>query len=434
MALIMYAVGQKVRHADFGEGVVRSVTANGALIKAFFDSIAGIVGVHASSLTSLTPAPAAPLIRPTSAPTVSTAPDRRRLTVECLRQGLPPPGKLLSWTVGHAKARKGIDTAIAAAAKGQGSVLYARAGYGQGKSHIGRLGRELAREHGLASFHAELDGKGLSLAAGTRLVASLFASALLPETSHDQDHLVPGLATILKRAALVASSGIPRDLVLFKPFLQNPQRWAESEEVIEVLEEYISGDRNRTNSEAALLQLLGAKVPLESFKMDWGISGERRRRQAEQLGRIVQLAMMAGAKGAFIVIDELDHDFQFQVEIEKKNHMLSELVRMAKRGPIVLLLLTRDLPVDEAEELVLSDFSVTELEQLVEKSIDAFAAAHPSPALTKGRKELFSALLRKYEGEYRESGWGPRFFVRAAVECCEATRSRRLDSLAQVVV
>ena len=133
--------------------------------------------------------------------------------------------------------------------------------------------------------------------------------------------------------------------------------------------------------------------------MDWGTSDDRRQRQADQLGRIVQLAVLAGAKGAFIVIDELDHDFQS--DLEKKNAMLAELSRVAVRGPIVLLLLARELNMTGAQELVLGEFSEPELQQLVEKSIDAFAAAHPSPVLTRGRKELFAALVKKYRRSTR---------------------------------
>ena len=291
---------------------------------------------------------------------------------------------------------------------------------------------ELAHEHELASFHVELDGHGLSLGLGSRLVASLFSSARLPDSNQDHEHLIPGLATILRRAAARAGAVLPKGLNLFAPFLRDPQRWSESDEVIEILEEYLSGYRNRGDTESALQSSLGERVSLESLKMDWGTSDERRQRQADQLGRIVQLATLAGAKGAFIVIDELDHDFQS--DLEKKNAMLAELARVAVRGPIVLLLLARELNMTGAEELVLGEFSEPELQQLVEKSIDAFAAAHPSPVLTRGRKELFAALVKKYQKEYQDSGWGPRFFVRATVECCEATRSRRLDSLAEVVV
>ena len=59
-----------------------------------------------------------------------------------------------------------------------------------------------------------------------------------------------------------------------------------------------------------------------------------------------------------------------------------------------------------AQELVLGEFSEPELQQLVEKSIDAFAAAHPSPVLTRGRKELFAALVKKYRRSIRTLAGG----------------------------
>lgn len=433
---VRYSVDQPVRHPDFGDGTVRFIAEDGATLKVFFDAIGDVEVVHASALTVLSP-PAQlvdfpPGLRAGHAAVPAQPRDLPRLTVECLRQGLPPPGKLTSWTVGHVAARKALEAAIGAAARGSGSVLFARAGYGQGKSHLGRLGRELAREQGLASFHVELDGAGLSLAAGSRVIAALLASARLPDTGHDQEHLVPGLATILKRAAPMAARGVPPELAQFEPFLAKPSRWAEAEEVIEVLEEYLSGYLNRNDAMAALFRLLRMRVALESLRMDWGRMEARRRAQARQLERIVRLAMLAGAKGGFVVIDELDHDFQF--EVDRKNAMLGELGRMTAGSPIVLMLLARELEMTGAVELQLGTFAEEELDLLVNKTIDAFAVAHPSPALTRGRKELFAALLRKFRKEYQDIGWGPRFFVRAAVECCEATRSRRLDSLAQVDV
>jgi hypothetical protein len=432
-----YTIGQRVRSSAFGAGTVRSVTGDGSTLKVYFDAIGGVETVNASLVAPLAPVGSEigpPRISPPRIPAlapVTPAPlNLQRLAVECLRQGLPPPGKLASWTFGHLKARAAIDAAIARAARGEGSVLYAQAGYGQGKSHLGRLGRELAREQGLASLHVELDGDGLSLASGTRLVAALFASARLPKAGEDHDHLVPGLATILRRAAPLARRGLPPGLGAFAPFLENPTKWAESDDVIEVIEEYLSGHRNRATAAEALTTRLREKIALEPLKMDWGPIAQRRRNQAEQLGRIVQLIKVAGAKGAFVVLDELDHDFQG--ELDRKNAMLRELAQVARHGPIVLLLLARTLDLRGAEELVLGTFTDLELEQLVVKVIDAFAAVYPSPALAKGRGELLKALLTKYNREYAQRGWGPRFFVRATIECCEVARLSGHDTLAKV--
>ena len=62
-------------------------------------------------------------------------------------------------------------------------MLLVRAPYGQGKSHLGRLARELAAEHGLLTMHVELDGRGLSMRDGAGLVAGLALLHAAPQRS-----------------------------------------------------------------------------------------------------------------------------------------------------------------------------------------------------------------------------------------------------------
>ncbi len=439
MSAAAYFKGQRVRHRDLGPGTVRVVSPNGVL-KVFFDLISDVEVVEASSLvlpglreleTPLLVSTAQP-VAPSRVGSEPSATHAKRLTIECLRQGLPPPGKLTSWTVGHRKARDAIDTAIAQARRGNGSTMFLRAGYGQGKSHLGRLGGELAREQGFASFHVELDGSGVSLSQGSRLVAALFASARLPDADSDHEHLVPGLATILKRAAPAAKAGVPFELEAFAPFLQEPSRWVESDEIVEVLELYLSGYMRPTDASRVLADALGVKPKLKSLRMDYGLAEHRRRSQAEQLARIVSLVRLAGAKGAFIVIDELDHDYQ--ADAYKQNAMLGELARVAASQPVVLLLLAREVPMQGLPAIDLGEFSESEFERLVDKTIDAFAEVYPAPALLRGRKELFALLQEEFGRSYKSREWGPRYFVRAAIEACEATRAHGLDSLSQVRV
>lgn len=359
--------------------------------------------------------------------------DYTRLTLECLRQGLPPPGKLAHWTVGNLTATTMINDSISRALGGTGEVLSACANYGHGKTHFGRIGRELAQRQGLISMHAELDGSSISLAQGTRLVATLCASARLPEEAQDKEHLVPGLSTILKRAALKAKRGIPEQLSEFLPFLENTDLWTESDEVIQLLEGYLSGYIDKVSTERKFNELIGTRIRLNTLRMDSGRMEVRCERQAKQLGRIVQLAMMAGAKGAFIVLDEIDHDY-IDILINRKNLLLVQLCELTRRLPIVLLLLAREPVIGGATELPLDEITDEDFNILINKTIDSFSAVHPNPCFAKGRKALSNKLLKCYEAKFSASGWGPRFFVRAAVECCEYARHYNLDSLAKVNV
>lgn len=445
-----FEIGQRVQSDEFGPGIVRGTTAYGALIRVHFEATDTTEMVSAASLrlaasrsngaqtgaTTATPIPLTKVVKPVFAL------DERRLAVECLRQGLPPPGKLTSWTFGHEKPRAAVDAAIQGAAGGTGSVLLVRAAYGQGKSHLGRLGRELALEQGLATMHVELDGEGLSLRDGAGAVAALFASARLPKSATgDSEHLVPGLGTILRRAAPVASKGgIPKALEAFEPFLDRPSRWIESEPAVEVLESYLSGHVNAVGASEQLSSLLGESVAVPGLRMGYGTTAARQRSQAEQLGRVVHLAVIAGAKGAFIVIDELDHDVLNDWD-GRVSDMLKELTRVARKNAIVLLLLTRENREDEqglkfsdAQDLVLDQLREREVESLVHKTVDTYAGAFPSPALHNGRDDLLKRLREKFKREYLSSGWGPRYFVRATIEACEVARTQGKSSLADVAV
>ena len=145
--------------------------------------------------------------------------------------------------MGARKAREAVDGALAEAAKGRGSTLLVRAGYGKGKSHLGRLARELALEQRIATMHLELDGQGLTLGTGALWLSSLFGSVTLPAVTGEDEHLVTGLGTVLRRAAPRAKP-LPERLALFGPFLDRTERWVESEDAVVVLERYLSGDLN----------------------------------------------------------------------------------------------------------------------------------------------------------------------------------------------
>lgn len=434
----MYTPGQRVTSSEFGKGVVRGTSAGG-MLRVYFDATESVEFVSADSVRAMgsdAPPPTKMRAEPAPAPKQLTV-DKRRLAVECLRQGLPPPEMLASWTFGHAKARKKMDAAIANAAKGSGSVLMVRAAYGQGKSHLGRLGCELAREQGFLTMNVELDGDGLSLRYGTRVIASLFASARMPAVGDaETEHLVPGLAPLLRRAATVKR--LPKRLEIFKPFLEEPEWWVESEPAIETLEAYLSGDLNAPTASGRLQEFLGKRFRLQSLRMAYGTAEDRQHAQAEQLLRVTELAVQAGAKGAFVVIDELDHDLRNDRD-SRVSEMLEQLAAVAKKGPVVVLLLARDgtnhdahFEIDDAEELVLDGLADKEIALLVDKAIDTYGAAFPLPALHSGREEFLGVLRDQFDSEYERSGWGPRFFVRATIEACEAVRTRGLRSLASV--
>jgi hypothetical protein len=319
-----------------------------------------------------------------------------------------------------------------------------KADYGQGKSHWGRLARELALEQGLMTMHVELDGEGVSFSStisGTRTISTLFGSAVLPiDDDTDDEHQIPGLGTVLRRAATHLRGRVPHALRTFSPFLAHADLLMESEEIVQTLEDYLSGDKSRTVASETIRDLTGQMMCLETLGMSYGNASSRRAAQAEQVARVVSLGMAAGAKGGLVVLDEIDHDLRGRRNVSSYSNvlnMLGQLARITRDEPIVVLMLTPTdlgLSVEGGIEIKLEPLDTGELNGLMNRTIDTYAAAFPAPVLHRGRQELMDALLTRYEHEYRDAGWGPRFFVRSTIECCEAARQRKHESLAEVAV
>jgi len=326
-----------------------------------------------------------------------------------------------------------------AAIRRTGATLVVQAGYGLGKSHLGRLGRELALEHGLMTMDVELDGAGLSLWDGKGVIASLFGSLMIPSVlpGRDGERFPSGLGSLLTQAGRIPDVQLNNRLAMFAPFLRCADRWLESEAAVKVLEDYLSGERSRDAARYRLRELLNEDIALQASRLAYGTVEERQGAQVDQLVRVVELGVAAGAKGALIVLDELDHDLADWRRRERIGMMLATFSARAKKAPIVLLLLARDdaaLALPEAEDLKLDSFSRSEFRLVVDKVIDAYAGLYPAPALDRGRDALFEKLHRLYTREFAREGWGPRFFVRATVEACEAARHRVQLSLGDVEV
>ncbi len=425
-------VGDTVRHPRYGLGRVQAIVDGGLAARVYFEVVDRSYRLPLSELVATgSPGPVASsaLVRtpkPVCLPTAVQEHHRKRLVVECLRHGLPPPGGLASWTVGFVNVRKQIDLALSQAARRhRGTAFVVEAGYGQGKSHVGHLARELAVEHRLLVMHAELDGTAVTLRNGSGLLGRLFASAVLSDQDdNDGMRAISGLGTVLRRAAQRLRGRVPEGLSLFSSLLEHAEDWEANEEAIERLEGYLAGDRRRREVEVEVRAILNEpSLTLPPLRTNYGRLEERREAQAEQLARIVSLGIEAGAEGGLIVLDELDHDFGPQgTNRIRAEQTLGALCGLVPDEPIVFLLLApagARLDVPKAEKLDLPELDDDELRQVTRRAIDAYAEAFPGKARTVGGDRLFDHLLRRFNDEFRNLGWGPRFFVRAAIEACD---------------
>ena len=106
----------------------------------------------------------------------------------------------------------------------------------------------------------------------------------------------------------------------------------EDEEAVEALEQYLAGQVNATDSSRRLTELLGERDKARTLRMASGTVEDRRPAQAQQLVRVAELGVVAGAKGALVVVDELDHDVLNDHD-GRVSAMLGSLARPAGAAP-----------------------------------------------------------------------------------------------------
>jgi hypothetical protein len=273
-------------------------------------------------------------------------------------------------------------------------------------------------------MHAELDGQALTLRRdGVPLLGRLFASIRLEPDSPDGTPYVPGLGSLLRKAPERLRRDVPRHLASFAGFLSYKDEWDGNEEAIELLERYLAGE-TRLRLESELRDVLARPhLSLPSFRMQYGSVPQRLNAQAEQLRRVVRLGMEVGAKGALVVIDELDHDVKANVmEQARILATLNAFIGLASETPILFLLLAPSsaFTFTGVEQVELPSLRDDEFEMVTAKALQAYEAAFPLSRL-HGKTRLFPRLLDRFNASFRREGWGARFFVRATIEACDLT-------------
>lgn len=426
----IWRVGQVVRHALYGLGSVETVLSDGYL-RVHFDSVGTTKRLAPDSLLQVSGGPA-PLRDPARIPPAPVSPTgdtiAARLALECLRQGVPPPGGLLRWTVGLTAVRDQVGAALSDARRtGNGSIVVVEGGYGQGKSHVGAWARELAASRQMATLAVELDGQGVSLTNSGRLLARMLSSLVLPEAAGT--HQVPGLGTLLRVAGPKARRAALPGCEILDPLLRQVDSWVTNEEAIEVVEEYLASELSKASAEYRLAQL-GIAISLPALKMNYGTVAERLAAQAAQLARVVSLAGLAGANGALAVIDELDHDLLGPLKARERAMLTLEVwSKKLASTPLVIVLLTPPKLLGHwggGRRVPLPLLSDKELGDLTAQVVEAYRKVGREIQVGNGVDRLFKRLLADFNSRFRDEGWGPRYFVRAAVEACERATERRV--------
>lgn len=420
-------VGTRVRHPRYGVGSVMGVERVG-YARVRFDILSSTFEVATSELDAGNSSGSTGGAAPT--PTATPPMDEARLCVECLRQGLPPPGELLRWTVGQTAARQVV---VEAFRSGRSAILNIHGSYGHGKSHIGRMAREVADQQGIAQMHVELDGAERALANGAGLIDGLLSNLVLPRALRSAD-AGPGIADVLRRCSPIGGRMKKSDP--FEPLLRN-KCWLESEEAAADVVGYLLGQVKRQAAEEAIARECQAYIALNTTGISvFGASVEdKAANHAEYLGKVSSLALRAGARGVVVVLDEFDQDRR--ATVHRRHHMLLQMQQAFANLPVVMILLSTHAihwPVPTMVALRLEPLSRADLNFLISQAFACCERAYPSVDLATGRAQVQETILKRFEDYYRrENDWGPRYVIRAAVEACEAVRAGAAVDLSRVV-
>lgn len=421
--------GQQVRHSKLGGGIVREVQGDRARVN--FRSIGAERWVPLAEVQQVGDVVKTPEVGVVpKGPSIGTI--LPRLRVECLRQGLPPPGELLSFTVGFDSPRQQVDQALAEAGRrGCGTTYLVQAEYGRGKSHFARICQELAREHHFLTMNAELDGQATTLREGPGLLYRLFSSLMLPPPAGEvMIPAPPGLAALLSRYAERPASRPQEGLEEFWPFLQYGQLWLGDEDATDIIERYLAGERSKADAQKQLRELLEEPITLEPLRLNYKGDGldSLLAAQVEQISRVVRLGQKVGCRGGLLILDELDHEFGGETQRkqrERSRAFLDVLAEYSENEPLVVILFATP-EIEELEdlgtELDLPLLDGADLKNVTRRAVEAYQRAFPAHP-TPSPDDVFAKLHKCYRSRYQDSGWGARFFVRGAIEACEVHAS-----------
>jgi hypothetical protein len=370
---------------------------------------------------------------PRSVKAVSAAAHESRKVIECLRQGVPPPNGLEAWTIGLDDVRQRLGAALAdASGRRQGSSIVVEGPFGCGKSHVGRWARELALKRGLAVMQVDLDGAALSFSNPAVLTARLLASLELPD-GRGGILQPPGLGTLLREAGSRLGGVAVKGIEEFAFFLKRWDAFDGNEEAIEVLESFLAGELAASTAQARLRTSLGEPaLVVPALRMNYGSRRDRVGARVDQMLRLYQLAERCGTKGVLVIVDELDHDHGGgRWKTDSVQPGIDTFRSLGEKGPFVTLFLATpgiaELKGPRFRDVQLPVLNEQHLRIVFAKTIEAYVAAEPSVPRPGNLEPLFGQAWLLYVKQYKQKGWGPRFFVRVAVEACDLARSRGIS-------
>lgn len=238
------------------------------------------------------------------AETAPWTPVEARGIVEALRLGVPPAGAAAALTVG----REGVLVRMARDLKyvgdGKSRLVFLRAEYGMGKTHILRVMQEYGRQHAFASSLVELSQRECPLH-DLRLVyrnvvrnlqtASETAAPGVEELLEEWAERIRALAERDRRGALRRLRGLHRD---FRGALTT----------------YFSGQRTgRTELSQLVVEWLTGGS-LSARERAWlGVSENVSEKNAlTMLGNVASMLRIVGMRGMIIFLDEADATLSFE--------------------------------------------------------------------------------------------------------------------------
>jgi hypothetical protein len=302
-------IGSIVNHPLFGRGQIAELRNAGREASVRFENgIRAVVLLSMLTILDSSRAQPSPPPRPTRRPTQVKTPEQEqrfaaRRTIEALRYGIVPPGRIRELSAGLTRERDSLQRAFAEVSRSGGEVRVILGEYGSGKSHFFELAAQEALARNFLVATASLDLREVPPNRPQRIYNALMRNLRYPDAP-DGGTLAPLLDRILDQPTVYAPLLDKLHGTVFGSALQNYSLMRrEPGESLELLLDWISGEKIYISAVRKIVAAPLKDFPIRALSM--------MTTSADQYCYLLNgwgwLAKQAGYAGLVVLLDESEH-------------------------------------------------------------------------------------------------------------------------------
>lgn len=397
-------------------------------------------GPQPLALEHTTPPPLPPTASPSRNRRPAMGPSTEaRQGIVALRLGQILESHALQLSVGTGGIQRSLTDALGRVRGGAPTCLLVEGAWGGGKTHVLTLLQVLARSEDMAVSTAVMDGVGVSLANPMQLMEELLNSLRFPSTT-----FASGMGQIIREAKMkdlaaeLRRRGAHKVAGALEAF---PSGAFDDPEGLQHIEDFFCSSISASDIRRLLRRLNYPAITPPSFRAHR--LSDRPRAFIASLEEWAKFAVVMGAQGLAVVLDELDVEYAATARLDhaslKRQAMRMEVLREIKklhdrRAQLLVAFASAPAsgdvnPVNDAVQDVLETLgpaltchlkvvepSDSDLQDLLTELAHLYSSAYPATALGLSPSGL-AAVLKGLTKRYRSvPNPVPRHFVRTAIE------------------